>query len=210
MKGTGPRYGQGEGASNHTLHKLPSEYSHLGQDPKFYDLSTQSNAFSHQKENGGKKVVAKSQGIHFSREMVECSGCGLREEIRQVQHIGYMCRIQHLGAAAYKGVVKVGSSLKKLKLLLCILSVELDSSFSSYSLVVWFWAGLISSEPFHSRAENLLSKQGVNEIIRLTCGKTDHHHHYPQIAMSNIANTEHGSQQVLRRRFLKENQYLYI
>lgn len=107
-------------------------------------------------------------------------------------------------------MVKVGSSLKKLKLLLCILSVELDSSFSSYSLVVWFWAGLVSSEPFHSRAENLLSKQGVNEIIRLACGKTDHHHHHPQIAMSNIANTEHGSQQMLQKRFLKENQYLYI
>ena len=47
VKGTGPRYGQGEGANNHTLHKLPSENSHLGQDPKFYDLSTQSNAFFH-------------------------------------------------------------------------------------------------------------------------------------------------------------------
>ena len=28
--------------------------------------------------------------------------------------------------------------------------------------------------------------------------------------MSNIANTEHGSQQMLQKRFLKENQYLYI
>lgn len=85
-----------------------------------------------------------------------------------------------------------------------IVSVELDSSFSSYSLVVWFCAGLISSEPFHSRAGNLLSKQGVNEIIRLACGKTDHHHHHPQIAMSNIANTEHGTEQVLQKRFLKK------
>ena len=40
MQGTGPGYGQGEGANNHTLHKSPREYSHLGQYPKFYDLST--------------------------------------------------------------------------------------------------------------------------------------------------------------------------
>lgn len=40
MQGTGPCYGQGEGANNHTLHKSPREYSHLGQYPKFYDLST--------------------------------------------------------------------------------------------------------------------------------------------------------------------------
>ena len=46
-KGVGPGCGQRESAKNHTVHKSPKEHSHLGQDAKSYDLSTQLTVFFH-------------------------------------------------------------------------------------------------------------------------------------------------------------------